>query len=200
MCAKSTGQSANAKSGDWPVLLKELESGTRAPIYLLTGEDYGRRSSEETILDLLVPEEMRDFNFDLLDGSRLEGYHLAVLCREYPMMHDCRIVMVRDADKIKAAAWDELLPYFEKPSETTVLVFSAAKLDKRRSYYKRISKIGRIAEFKAPSPEQMPGWIESWLSEHGRQISWEQAQTLADQIEPSMNLVVQELEKLLTIS
>jgi DNA polymerase III subunit delta len=200
MCAKSSGQTASVKSGDWPALMKELESGTRAPIYLLTGEDFSRRRSEEAILDLLLPEEMRDFNFDLLDGSRLEGYHLAVLCREYPMMHDCRVVMVREAEKIKATAWEELLPYFDKPSETTVLVFSAAKLDKRRNYYKRISKIGRIAEFKAPSPEQMPGWIESWLSENGRQISWEQAQTLADQIEPSLNLVVQELEKLLTIS
>jgi DNA polymerase-3 subunit delta len=166
----------------------------------LIGEDYSRRRTEEAILNLLLPEDMRDFNFDLLDGTRLEGYHLAVLCREYPMMHDCRVVLVREAEKIKAEAWEELRPYFEKPSETTVLLFSAAKLDKRRSYYKRISKIGRIVEFKAPPPEQMPAWIESWLSDNGRKISWEQAQTLADQIEPSMNLVVQELEKLLTIS
>lgn len=200
MCANRTSGSGMAEQSDWQSLLLELQAGKRSPLYLLIGEEFNRNRSEKVILDLIVPAEMRDFNYDLLDGSRLDGSQLAVLCREYPMMHDTRVVLVRDADKIRATAWEELMQYLSGPSESTVLILSAAKLDKRRNYYKKIKSAGRIVEFKPPPPEQMPGWIQSWLAEHNRQISWEQAQTLADQIEPRLNLVVQEMEKLLTIS
>ncbi len=206
MCARNTGATAadgNGATGngeDWARLVAAIQSGRPAPLYLLTGEEYTRRQAIDTLLEMLLPSSARDFNLDLLDGARLEGHHLAVLCREYPLMHDHRVILVRDAERLSATAWEELENYFATPSETTVLIFSAAKLDKRRVFYKRIKAAGEVIEFKPPAPEQMPGWIQTWLEQHGRKISWEQAQTLADQIEPRLNLVVREIEKLLTIS
>lgn len=104
---------------------KQLRSGKLAPVYLLHGEEgyYIDRLVEE--FEALVPEEERDFNLYVLYGPETTPQVVMETCSRYPMMSDRVVVILKEAQSMRADALNKLYAYVEKPSASTVLVIAS---------------------------------------------------------------------------
>jgi DNA polymerase-3 subunit delta len=115
----------------------DLERSLRAgvqPLYLLLGtETYLRTvAAQEIIETALKGSLLREFNdsrFSLLSDATQTAIAAA---EQLPMMSDRRVVLVRDFAKLREADEEILIRYLDRPSPSTVLIFIADELDKRK--------------------------------------------------------------------
>jgi DNA polymerase-3 subunit delta len=144
-------------------VIKQIESGTPDPIYLVQGEDEIEKSALAARFADLVDEGLHAFNVErvhageLTTGDRLaDGIgSLIAAARTLPMMAPRRVVTVLQAETLlmpkresEAAnrALDQLEAFIKQPEPQTVVVLVAATVDKRSRMYKLLQKHATIVE------------------------------------------------------
>lgn len=116
------------------------------PSYLIVGEDELKRAAVLKRLRARL-ERLGDLSFDSddLSGETASGSEIVVSCNTVPFSSPIRLVVVRDADKLKKADTEEVVSYLCDPSPTTVLALEAEKLAKNTRLYKAVSNLGKQA-------------------------------------------------------
>lgn len=101
---------------------RRLAAGTYAPVYLLHGEEgyYIDRLVKE--FDRVIPEEDKEFNQYVLFGAQVEPGAVADLCMSIPMMSDRQLVILKEAQVMRADQLNRLARYVASPSPSTILV------------------------------------------------------------------------------
>jgi len=184
-------------------LLNELQRKKFYPIYLLHGEepyfiDELVRHFENEVLD----ETLRDFNQTIVYGRDVTAKEIADLASRFPMMGDYQLVIVKEAQDLTAnnRKLDALEPYIENPSENTILVFAYKhkKIDKRKGFYKKIKKSPKAIfyESKKVYDNQVPGWINQFVKQHGYTIDAKSVRLLADHVGNDLSRLANEINKL----
>ena len=82
--------------------MKDVRNGVIAPIYLLEGEEpffIDRLSS--FLFDTLAPEGQRDFDAEIFYGLESDAKRIADSCRQFPVMSERRVVLVREAQQMR---------------------------------------------------------------------------------------------------
>jgi DNA polymerase-3 subunit delta len=74
-----------------------------------------------------------------------------------PMMAPRRLVLVREIGAMTAAELGGLVEYLDAPSPSTVLVATAAKIDRRLKFFAAAGKKGVVHELTAP--RDLAGWV-----------------------------------------
>ncbi|HKR15609.1 MAG TPA: DNA polymerase III subunit delta [Pyrinomonadaceae bacterium] len=146
----------------------ELERSLRErlePLYLLLGpERYLRRVSAQAIADVaLATTLIRDFNeasFSLLSDSVRSAIAAA---EQLPMMSDRRVVRVRDFARLRDADEDLLIRYLGNPSPSTVMIFTADDLDKRKKSTKALLDACTVVDFSPLKDNEAKAWAKSYL-------------------------------------
>jgi DNA polymerase III subunit delta len=146
----------------------ELERSLRErlePLYLLLGpERYLRRVSAQAIADVaLATTLIRDFNessFSLLTDSVQSAIAAA---EQLPMMSDRRVVRVRDFARLREADEDALIRYLGNPSPSTVMIFTADDLDKRKKSTKALLDACTVVDFSPLKDSEAKAWAKSHL-------------------------------------
>lgn len=146
----------------------ELERSLRErvePLYLLLGpERYLRRDSAQKIADVALSDTMiRDFNeagFSLLTDSVQSAIAAA---EQLPMMSERRVVRVRDFAKLRDADEDVLIRYLGNPSPSTVMIFTADELDKRKKSTKALLDFCTVVDFSPLKDSEAKAWARSYL-------------------------------------
>lgn len=88
---------------DYQGLVNSLERKLVSPVYLLYGEEtFIRNDMVNMFRDRLLPEEVRDFNLDILEGREASAEGIATLAATLPFMSDKRVVIVKEAEFFKA--------------------------------------------------------------------------------------------------
>lgn len=198
-------------------LLKNLERGEVAPVYLFYGEEgYLRAQGEMRFRQSLLPAELADFNLDLLDGEAASGREVVSRAETPPFMAARRLVVVRHArffsgrGKSKTApdgdgeaqadlSPDEpaLLTYLKDPLSTTCLIFNTGHpVDKRRRLFKAVKSAGQVVEFTPLSPRDLTRWLNKQARQAGLAIEPEVAALLIERVGRSLFLLASEMEKL----
>lgn len=166
-------------------------------IYLLMGEEpfYSEQLCELIIENALQPFE-RDFNQNIFYGMDATAEDVVAACEQYPMMAERVLVVVKEAQMMKKI--ENMAPYLDHISETTVLVLlvSGKNLDKRTSFYKKITKVAAVFESSKVSLEAMPMWIEKYVSAKGRKIEPEAAMLLSEFAGNDLRKIAIETDKL----
>jgi DNA polymerase III subunit delta len=147
-------------------LERSLREGLR-PLYLLLGpEIYLRRVATQTITDLALSRTLlREFNessFSLLSDS-VQGAIAAA--EQLPMMSDTRVVRIRDFARLREADEDSLIRYLNNPSPSTVMIFTADELDKRKKSSKVLLDSCTVVEFATLKDAEAKAWAKSRLKE-----------------------------------
>jgi len=147
-------------------LERSLREGLR-PLYLLLGpEIYLRRVAAQSITEVALSHTLlREFNeasFSLVSDSVQSAIAAA---EQLPMMSDTRVIRVRDFAKLREADEDTLIRYLNNPSPSTVMIFAADELDKRKKSSKVLLDVCTVVEFSPLKDSDAKTWAKSRLKE-----------------------------------
>ncbi len=147
-------------------LERSLREGVR-PLYLLLGSEvYLRRVATQSITDAALSRTLlREFNeasFSLLSDSVQSAIAAA---EQLPMMSDMRVIRVRDFARLREADEDSLIRYLNNPSPSTVMIFIADELDKRKKSSKVLLDVCTVVEFTPLKDAEAKAWAKTRLKE-----------------------------------
>src|SRR5918995_1622167 len=147
-------------------LERSLREGVR-PLYLLLGcEIYLRRVAAQAITDAALSRTLlREFNeasFSLLSDSVQSAIAAA---EQLPMMSDMRVVRIRDFGRLREADEDSLIRYLNNPVASTVMIFTADELDKRKKSSKVLLDVCTVVEFSPLKDIEAKSWAKARLKE-----------------------------------
>jgi DNA polymerase III subunit delta len=149
-------------------LARSLQEGKVSPLYLLTGaEAYLCSQALAKIADESLRETLlREFNeshFSLLSSNAREAIAAA---EQLPMMSSRRVVCITDFAKLREADEDVLIQYLDNPADSSVVIFVARDLDKRKKLTKTLFEKCTLVEF----PPLADGEAKAWAKEHLREL------------------------------
>ena len=181
-------------------IIASFEKKEFSPIYLLMGEEaYFIDKLGSYIEDHFFEDEaMKDFNFQLLYGQDVSAGEIAAYSKEYPMMSDYRLLIVREAQSVDKIA--QLAEYMKKPQRQTVLVLCyKGKFDGRTEMYKAITKNGVVFDSKKVYEDHLPNHIRNIAKEKKMRIDDAAVNLLATHIGVDLFRIDNELEKLINV-
>ena len=179
-------------------IVKDVRAGKFAPIYLLMGdEDYYIDMLSQFIADNALKAEERDFNYDLLYGAETRANDIINVARQYPMMADRRVVLVREFQSLNDK--DTLAAYAKNPTLSTILILchKHGKYDTRRTLAQEIKRQGVVFESKRLYDNELPPFVNNYMQRHQKTIEPAAAQMLCDHVGSDLSCLVAEMDKLL---
>jgi DNA polymerase-3 subunit delta len=209
----------HAQTASYEAVLKELRSGKVRPWYCFTGPELFFLDRLQAAFEKLIPEEVRDFNMDIFYGREARLDRVIAAAKNYPMMAERRLVIVRDFLQLGAkggggdeadddggsdgSTLNDLIPYLQKPNPTCVLVLidagGAVPGNKKIGKELKESSLGYYQHFETQLTEGLPEWVQNWTASEGkREITPDAAQLLVQMVGDSLNDLSTELDKLFT--
>ena len=147
-------------------LERSMREGLR-PLYLLVGpEIYLRRVAARAITEAALSRTLlREFNesaFSLLSDPVQSAIAAA---EQLPMMSDMRVVRIRDFARLRDADEETLIRYLNNPAPSTVMIFVADELDKRKKSTKVLLDTCTVVEFPPLKDAEAKAWAKTRLKE-----------------------------------
>ena len=146
---------------------RSLRDGRLRPLYLLLGsETYLRGVAAQAISDAALSETLlREFNetgFSLLSDSVQAAIAAA---EQLPMMSERRVVKIKNFAKLREADEEVLVRYLGNPVSSTVMIFSADELDKRKKATKALLETCTVVDFSPLKDAEAKAWARTRLKE-----------------------------------
>ena len=136
---------------------EDLEKGDMRPLYLVFGEEpFLLKQALNFLRGTVLQEHELDFNFQVFYGGDLNIESLKDSLQTLPMMAARRLVILKEADELSDADWEELQPFVTAPNESTVFAIFANRIDKRKKATKLLLDSAVVLEFKKPFENQIP--------------------------------------------
>lgn len=178
-------------------IIKELKAKKYQPVYFLHGtESYYIDMITKYIEDNVLTEGEKSFNQTILYGKDTDAKTLIDTASRYPMMASHQVVILKEAQDMKALK--DLEPYLRKPVPTTILVIchKYKKLDSRTKFGKAIKANASVFESKKLYDNQIPDWITDYLKTKKLDIEAKAAQMVAEYLGTDLSKIANELDKL----
>lgn len=179
-------------------IISDLKNKQYKPIYFLMGDEpYYIDKIADYILENVLTEDEKEFNQSILYGKDVDIRTVINTAKRFPMMSEYQVVVVKEAQNIKAL--DDLLYYAQKPLISTILVFcyKYGKMDMRKKYAAEVAKAGVVYESKKLYDNQIPSFITSYLKTKKIGIEEKAVSMLTESLGNDLGRVVGELDKLL---
>jgi len=182
-------------------VLGQLEKGHLFPFYLFYGqEEFQLENALNKIRNTFIPEGARDLNIQVFYGEKKDDItdpaDILDVARTLPFISPNRLIIVRRTDKFTASALESFIPYFDKPAESTCLIFISQKPDFRRKFYSKIRKLGRAVNFRKLSENKVVPWIKKTAEDLGFNMETQACAYLQQIVGNSSMDLYSELEKL----
>ena len=177
-------------------LQEDLKTGNFKHIYLLYGEEaYLVRQYRDRLRDSLCVEgdTMNTFVFS---GKDIRPASLIDLSETMPFFAERRVIFVENSGFFKKSP-EDLAAYLGELPETTYFIFVEEEVDKRGKMYKQVKKFGSVVEFKRQTDAVLMQWILGKLKKENKRITRPVMELFIDKTGTDMELITQELEKLL---
>ena len=182
-----------------------------APVYLLFGaETYLRDLAAKTIADFVFGDiGVRDFNETEFSLNQPENLPYALgSAEQMPMIALRRVIRIVDVkvsasgtkDTLKEEYEDVLLKYLKRPAETSVVIFVADELDKRRRMSRFLIENSVAVEFAALDDDSLKKWTRDKLAELNARADERALRHLVALVGNNVRRLTNEIEKLVTAS
>lgn len=182
-------------------LRNDIRRRSLKPLYVLHGAEgyYIDRLTEDFIG--VVDEADRDFNLYQLYGSQqLDPAVVEETCRRYPMMSDRQVVILKEAQSMRADQLDRLARYAADPAPTTVFVICFRGSEpKGKKLMAEAKAHGEIFESKKLSEKAVMPAIAELVKERGLAIEPKGLTMLRDYIGADLAKLYGEIDKLAMI-
>lgn len=185
-------------------LLKEdLKTRNYRAIYVFDGPDSFRiESVVERLQADAIDAASAAFNLHRLQGDQAGWAQVLQQAGSYPMLGSRQLIHVRHVDRMNKDEAGEaaLLRYLGNPMPTTILVLTAEKLDRRRTWVQDARKRGFLFSFAAPEGAQLHAWARKAATRARLTIADGALGVLVDLIGGDLQALSNEIEKLALLS
>ncbi|MEO8436336.1 MAG: DNA polymerase III subunit delta [Pyrinomonadaceae bacterium] len=181
-------------------LERELKQGKLAPVYLLFGpEGYLRDEAARAVTDEALRDTLlREFNESAFNLFQTDVQTAIAAAEQLPMMASRRVVRLRDFTKLLDADEEALLRYLARPSESTVMIFVAEDVDKRRKLSKTLMQECAAFEFTYLKVPELRAWARNYLKSLKSEIDEQTLQQVIELVGNDVRILSNELNKLAT--
>lgn len=178
-------------------LTQALQQGKIEPIYFLYGpETYLRDQAARTIADEALRDTLlREFNDSSFSLTTNDVRDAMAIAEQLPMMSPRRVVRIKNFGKLPEAEEEILLHYLERPVETSVVIFIADDIDKRKKLARTLMSQSAF-EFQPLKPNELQTWIRYHLKKLKADIDQPALQRILEVVKSDLHTVTNELNKL----
>jgi DNA polymerase-3 subunit delta len=177
--------------------LAPLREGEPGPLYFLHGKE---RYLVDRAVDLLrarvLDPRTKDFNYELFYGKEAGAARIAQAARTLPMMAKRRLILVRDADEMKADELAGLSSYVSDPAPETCLVFVAEKADQRLKFFSAFKKHGVLIKLDPLYERQLPDFVRGEGKARGVTLAPDALTMIVDEIGAELGQLADAVERL----
>jgi len=169
-------------------------------IFLLTGEDqFSIEMKVGEIVSGFMDNDLKDFNYNHFNAENMSAEMIGSALYSLPVMADKRITLISDIDTVNAEIYELLTRFMKKNIDTTVLIMTGTKPDKRKTFFKDIAsnKYALVLEFKEKNEREIMQWVKNYISSKGCNISIESLQLLTLSLSTNLSQVASEADKLI---
>lgn len=178
------------------------------------------------LLSILIDDDNKKFNTDLLDGANTELMKIIEISRSYPMMSDYRVLHIKNFDKLFSGRTSKKLEenspinrLLNSPPNTTYIIFEAnietangiskgskagvlsaanqKKLSSVKFPFNRLLSEYSWIEFPKIYESSYPKWIIERVKSQGKKIDEKGAELIAARAKRSLRDIATEIDKLL---
>jgi DNA polymerase III subunit delta len=148
-------------------LERSLRQAAPQSLYLLIGpESYLRDTAARAITDsALLGTLLREFNESSFSLMRESVQSAVAAAEQLPMMSERRVVRIRDFARLRENDEETLIRYLNNPAPTTVMLFIADELDKRKKATKVLLDTCTIVDFPPLKDAEAKAWAKTRLKE-----------------------------------
>lgn len=166
-------------------------------VYLVVGEEawLRRRAVERIVAEHLDPSE-RALNLDQLDAAQVDVSEILTRADTLPFLGTVRVVVVREVDRMPAAAQERLAGYLEAGPPPSVLVLEAASLDRRRRLWNVLREVAEVVEADRVDERRAAAWVVARARELGKRITGEAGRALVAAVGTDLHALSAEVDKL----
>lgn len=181
----------------YPALLRRLDAGQFSPVYLLHGEEGYFTDELVKCFESILPEEERDFNLYTFYGGETGPDAVIECCRRFPMMAERQVVILKEAQAMRADHVNKLHHYVRHPNPSTILViaFRGAKA-KGKELLAAVKEEGVLFESLRINDRDILPAIHDLISEKGLSVDAKAISMLRDFIGTDMSRLYNEIDKL----
>jgi len=144
-----------------------LKAGRVEPLYLLIGcETYLRDAAARAITEAaLAGTLLREFNESSLSLLSNSATAAIAIAEQLPMLSERLVVRIRDFGKLREADDEIIIRYLKSPSPSSVVIFIADDLDKRKNLTKALLSACTVVDFSAVKDAEAKAWARTRLKE-----------------------------------
>ena len=179
-------------------LIEDARKGVFKPVYLLMGDEpYYPDLVCSAIIDNCVEESFKDFNEYVFYGADTDADTVVSAARQYPMMSDRILVVVKEAQLMKDI--EPLQYYCQQPLDSTVLVvlMHKGRADSRKAFYKSVQKCGgAIVDSPSLKDYAIADWIVKYFRSRSLTITPDAAALMGESTGTELGTIVVETDKL----
>lgn len=186
---------------DLEIILKNIKNKEFSPIYFFHGEEsYYIDLVIKELENSILTEEEKVFNQTLVYGKDTSYTEIFSLAKQYPMMGEYRVIIVKEAQDLKLNEGEQEIfsRYIENPIPSTVLIFAHKhkRIDSRKKFAKALDR-GNMLHYSEPVKDyQLTKWIQDECQKQGIKTAPNIAPLLAEYIGNDLSRIVNELEKM----
>lgn len=144
-------------------------------LYLFFGEESYLLQKKVNFWKKSFQSKHGEYNLSVIDGLKENANSIISECETMPFLGEKRLIIIENLPPSMGAKLDDkkinaLLRFLENIPESSVLVFVNSKPDKRTKFYKQLSKIAQVEEFKQISAGELSTWVLNELKARGGKI------------------------------
>lgn len=189
---------ANSQTQSYAEIRQAIAKRQLAPVYILHGEESYFIDQLAKAFEDLVPEEERDFNYYALYAPEITPEVVTATCMRFPMMSDRQVVILKEAQAVRADIINKLHTYCAKPNPSTVLVicFRGDKAKGKDLLSKAKAGGAVFFESKPLTERNIDPFIAQLVKEKGLNIEPKGISMLRDFIGTDVAKIYNEIDKL----
>lgn len=184
----------------YEAIRQQISDRKFAPVYILHGKEAYYTDELVKAFEGAMPESEREFNQYVLYAPQVEIGSVMDVCYRFPMMADRQMVILKEAQAVRADQINKLYKYVLNPSPTTVLVIAFRGDEAKGKDLMAAAKANAVVhESKEVKEYQMAPLILGYIKQRGMTADPKAADMLREFIGANLSRMFNEIDKLCTI-
>lgn len=183
------------------LIFKNIKNREFLPIYFFHGEEaYFIDLAVKALENDVLTEDEKAFDQTVIYGKDTNYNDILALARQYPMMGDKQLIIVKEAQDLKLNENETkiLENYAENPVESTILVFAHKhkKVDSRKKVFKTLQTKKMLFHSEPIKDYNLAKWIDEEAKKLQIKLAPGISQLLADYLGNDLSRIANELNKM----